>query len=191
MADENNNAEKQEETTEEISKKSRSGGGIMQWIIMAVVVIVCAAAGLGLSKLKARSDKNAEPQQAQPAEQQKPQQNNSPQTGPLKTWYYDELEPVVANLDEPNATRYIRVTITLEMNTPSDKELEIRELIKNKKDVLANWLTIYLGSLKIDDCSGKNKHRLQSEILNAFNEKLFPHAKPKIENILLTEFVIN
>jgi len=177
MADENNNAEKQEEkqeeTREETSKKSRSGGGILQWIIMAVVVIVCAAVGLGLSKLLARSDKNAEPEQDQPAEQQRQQQKNSPQTGPLKTWYYDELEPVVANLDEPGATRYIRVTITMEMNTPANKELEIRELLKNKKDVLANWLTIYLGGLKIDDCSGKNKRRIQTEILNAFNEELF------------------
>ena len=56
---------------------------------------------------------------------------------------------------------------------------------------MTNWLTIYLASLGIDETRGdKNLKRIQSQITDTFNEKLFPDAKPQIEGILFREFAV-
>ena len=56
---------------------------------------------------------------------------------------------------------------------------------------MTNWLTIYLASLSLGDIRGdKNLRRIQSQITDAFNEILFPDAKPQIENVLFKEFPI-
>jgi len=64
-------------------------------------------------------------------------------------------------------------------------------LLQEKIPVLKSWLTIYLASQTLEDVRGdRNLMRIQSEILDAFNEKLFPNAKPKIKHILLKEFAV-
>jgi flagellar basal body-associated protein FliL len=56
---------------------------------------------------------------------------------------------------------------------------------------LKNWLTIYLSSQTIEDIGGdKNLRRIQSQILDAFNERLFPNTKPKIKEVLFKEFAV-
>jgi flagellar basal body-associated protein FliL len=110
-------------------------------------------------------------------------------SGEPKIWYQD-LDPVVANLNEPGVTRYIRVTLTLEMN-PEFEEEAGREFIEEKKPVLTDWLSIYLAGLTIDDSRGdKNLKMIQAQILDAFNERLFPDSKPQIHRILFKEFAI-
>ena len=175
--------------TEDAAKKA-SAGGILPWIIIAVVVIVCAGAGFGLGRLFARPGppQTDQPQenQADPTEQLK---TDTPATDTEKTWYYD-LEPVVANLDEPGVTRYVRATLTLEINASLDQQKTV-PFLENKKPLLKNWLTIYLASLTVDDTRGdKNLKRIQSQILDAFNEKLFPDAKPQVRKILFKEFAV-
>lgn len=99
------------------------------------------------------------------------------------------MQPVVAFLNEPGATRYIRAVLILKISSEL-LEAEGQELIKDNIPLLENWLTIYLASLSIDDIRGdKNQKRIQSYILDAFNEKLFPEQKPMIREILFKEFV--
>jgi flagellar basal body-associated protein FliL len=177
--------------TEKTNEKSSSGGGMLQWIIMAVVVAVCAGAGFGLGRLFAAFHTPGAPK---PSQQNEPAQvehlkTNGSTTGPGKNWFYD-LEPVVANLDEPGATRYVRATLTLEISGEVDKE-KGAALLAEKKPLLTSWLTIYLASQTLEDTRGeKNLKRIQSQILDVFNEKLFPNAKPQIRQILLKEFAI-
>ena len=112
------------------------------------------------------------------------------ETGSNDTWYYD-LEPVVANLDEPSVTRYVRAAIKLEINSAMEQDKGEKHL-EDKKPILTNWLTIYLAGLTLEDARGdRNLKRIQSQILDAFNEKLFPDAKPQIKRILFNEFVVN
>jgi hypothetical protein len=62
---------------------------------------------------------------------------------------------------------------------------------KEKEPLLTNWLTIYLASLGIEDIRGdKNLRRIQSEMMDTFNQKLFPDARPQIEGILFREFAV-
>lgn len=178
----------------EESKAEKTGGGILQWIIMAVIIIVCAGAGLGLGRLfagsgesTAKSD-NESAQEQESAEAEQVQADDG-ETGSQKTWYYD-LEPVVANLDEPGVTRYVRATLTLQISSELSEKKGIA-LFEEKKPVLTNWLTIYLASLGIKDIRGdRNLKRIQTQILDAFNEKLFPDSKPKIQHILFKEFAV-
>ncbi|MCP4452090.1 MAG: flagellar basal body-associated FliL family protein [Planctomycetes bacterium] len=106
-----------------------------------------------------------------------------------KTWFYDLL-PVVANLDEPGATRYIRTTLTLEIFDSLDKD-EGENLLEKKAPHMRNWLTIYLASLTLDDARGENNlKRIQSHVLEEFNQMLFPNEKPQVSHILLKDFAI-
>jgi flagellar basal body-associated protein FliL len=200
-ADDTKNEEKQEDTkaesTDEKSSSPSKLAKFLPWIIMAVVVVLCAGAGLGLGRLFAGS---GTPQTAEPSEQKTSTQTEnlkgdvpyltggSPKAN-QKTWYY-ELEPVVANLDVPGITRYVRAAITLEISAEVNQQKGVT-FLEEKKPTLTNWLTIYLAGLTLEDIRGdKNLRRIQSQILDAFNEQLFPDARPQIKHILFKEFAI-
>lgn len=188
-------AKKEEPKAENKNEKAAGSSGILSWIIIAVIVVVCAGAGFGLGKLLAGSQKpeTADPNKAahksaEPAKAENLKAEGSAPEAP-KAWYFD-LDPVVANLDEPGVTRYIRVTLTLEVDQEIDKK-KGEEFLKEQKPVLTNWLAIYLAGLGLDDIRGNKNHmRIQSQILDAFNEKLFPGAKPQIKHILFKEFAV-
>jgi len=60
-----------------------------------------------------------------------------------------------------------------------------------KKPILVNWLTVYLSGLSLEDIRGdKNLKSIQSRILEAFNEKLFPDSRPQIKLVLIKEFPV-
>ena len=190
MADENA-TEKKDDPEQQGSDQKAPNRGYLQWIIVAVVVVFCAGAGFGLGRLFGESgtSETAKPsQQSEPAPGQLPDADVS-QPDSQKTWYYD-FEPVVANLNEPGATRYIRVALTLQISSELDPK-KGTALIEEKIPLLRNWLTIYVSSQTIEDIRGdRNLRRIQSEILDAFNEKLFPDARPQIKSILFKEFAV-
>jgi flagellar basal body-associated protein FliL len=206
MADESNIKEKeqekpvsaeqtvagQEEPKAEKTGKKSSIKRFLPWIIPGAVVLVFAGAGFGLGRLLAGSgvDKSSESGQQNP--QQVGEVENPTAAGSAdaqKIWYYD-LEPVVANLDEPSATRYVRAVLTLEINPQMD-EKKGKSFLDEKKPILTNWLAIYFASLSIEDIRGeRNLKSIQSQILDVFNEKLFPNSKPQIKGVLFKEFAI-
>jgi len=188
-ADDTEKTEKKED-----SKAEKTSGGILQWIIMVVIVAISAGAGLGLGRLFAGSGASAAKSEGELVQEDKPSKTedlkaDDSATDSQKAWYYD-LEPVVANLDVPGVTRYVRTTLTLEI-TSQVEEKQGRGFLDDKKPILTNWLTIYLASLSLEDIRGdRNLKRIQSQILDAFNEKLFPDTKPQIKRILFKEFAI-
>lgn len=180
----------EEQASQQLPEAKHSGSGILQWIIMAVVIMLCAGAGFGLGRFFAGSS-TANPNQS---EQQTPQNEKNEDlkadgSEEGKSWFYD-LDPVVANLDVPGATRYVRASLTLEISSEID-QAKGAAFIDEKKPVLVNWLAIYLASLTLDDVTGEaNLKRIQSEIRDAYNEELFPDSKPQVEKVLLKEFPI-
>ena len=186
-SEEPKNVEKEAKKDEKASR-----GGILQWIIMAVVVVICAGAGFGLGRLFGGT---STPEAAEPSQQDQPTLTEDPKaddstTDSQKGWFYNKLEPVVACLDEPGATRYIRATLILEISSELSQK-QGTAVLEEKKPILINWLSLYLASLNIEDIRGeRNQKRIQLQILDAFNEKLFPDAKPQIRKILFKEFVV-
>ncbi len=192
MADELQTKQQAEQAadTKEKSKKKSKPAALLPWLIVVVTVAVFAAAGFGIGRMfgSPAEQQTAESPQAKTASQteQLPSSNSADADN---AWYFD-LEPVVANLDEPSATRYVRATLTLEMST----EMEQRKgaaFLEQKIPLLTNWLTIYLSSLNLESIRGdRNLKRIQSQICEAFNDKLFPDSKPLIKRILFKEFAI-
>jgi flagellar basal body-associated protein FliL len=190
MAEEVKNEESPK--TEKADTSKKSGPGILTWVIMFLMVTILGGSGFFLGRLFAGPSKHAAETSTQkkdtpPAENKKEESGKS--TEPQKTWYYN-LDPVVANLDVPGATRYIRATLTLEMD-PSLEQKKGTELLGEKKPILINWLTIYLSSLTLEDVTGANNlKRIQAQMLDSFNEEVFPNSKPLIKKVLLKEFPI-
>ncbi|MHC4616177.1 MAG: flagellar basal body-associated FliL family protein [Planctomycetota bacterium] len=183
--------ERSGEETEETAKSKASPVPVLTWIILAAAVAVSTGAGFALGRLFAASRKPAateSSQQDELAQTDEPRPDHST-TRSEKVWFYD-LEPVVANLDVPGVTRYVRATLTLSISSQVDQK-QGTALLEKKKRLLTNWLTIYLASLTLEDTRGdRNLRRIQSQILDAFNEKLFPDAKPQVETILFKEFAV-
>lgn len=183
--------EKQEATKPEAADKKSLVGRLLPKIIVAVVVVVFAGAGFTLGRLFAGSGAPQTPgasERDQSAQVEKLEAKDSADDD-QKTWFFD-LEPVVANLDVADVIRYVRASLTLEVSSEVD-EKKGTAYLNEKKPVLTNWLTVYLASLGLDDIRGDSSlKRIQSQVLDAFNEKLFPDSKPKIKHILFKEFAV-
>ena len=176
------NQPQQEETKEPQSKK-----GILQWAILGAVVIVLAGAGFFVGRMLKGSSVPAAAGAAQ--QDAEPRTDDSaPDDG--QTWFYKDFEPVVANLNDPGVMRYVRATLTFELSSAAQPDTTTK-LFQEKTPILTNWLTIYLASLGLEDIRGdKNLKRIQAQILDAYNEELFPNQKPRIVHILFREFAI-
>ncbi|MGA2093428.1 MAG: flagellar basal body-associated FliL family protein [Sedimentisphaerales bacterium] len=208
MADEKTEQKPQQTTPEQPAAPAASEKGgekgkssILPYIIVAVIVLVCAGAGVGLGLLFAggaktgpapegtsEAVKTEEPKKAEHSAKDK--QAETQKAGkPGEVWYYD-LDPVVANLNEPGATRYVRAVLTLEMS-PAITPEKGAAILAQKKPLLTNLMTIYLAGLSVDATRGdKNLKRMQAELTDTFNEKLFPDSAPLVKGILIKEFAV-
>jgi len=200
MADADDTKEKEEQedveeggTDEKLERtdEKASGRGILPWITMFVVVVLCGSAGFVLSQFLGGS---RTPETTEHSQEDEPAQvgyleADGSAADSQKAWFYD-LEPVVANLNVPGVTRYVRAALTLEMSSEVDKEKGL-VFLEEKKPLLTSWLTVYLATLSLEDIrGGRNLKRIQSQILEAFNEELFPDSQPHIKHILFKEFAI-
>lgn len=194
MADENETTEQQEEQTDSKAEQSTRKsliGRLLPGLVLAAVALSCAGAGFGLGRLFAGSAEKEAAKSAPGASAEADDLTADDESAedPKKSWYYD-LDPVVANLNEPSVTRYVRATFTLEMSTEVDKK-KGAAFLDEKKPILINWLTVYLSSLSLDDIRGdKNLKSIQSRVREAFNEILFPDSKPQIKQLLIKEFPV-
>jgi flagellar basal body-associated protein FliL len=196
------------ENKEEKDKAEKGKGrSILPWIIVVAIVFVAAGVGVGLGRLLAKSGKTTTAEEATPEKEgatskestkpsEKPaakegEKSKSEISGPKEgdVWYFD-LDAVVANLDEPGATRYVRAAFTLEM--PPEVSVEKgTAFLESKKPLITNLLTLYLAGLNIDSIRGdKNLKRIQSDLCDLFNERLYPDSRPMIKRILIKEFAV-
>jgi len=194
MADADDTREQEEQQGEpkaESGGKKASRGRFLPWVIIAVVVVLFAGAGFGLGRLFAGfgTTETAGSSEQDQSVQVEDLTVAGSATGSQKTWYY-HLDPVVANLNVTNVTRYVRASLTLEISSGMDEKKGV-VFLDEKKPILTNWLTIYLASLSLEDIRGdRNLKRIQSQVLDTFNEKLFPDSKPQIKNVLFKEFAV-
>lgn len=182
----------QEDNKTEKGEKKSLISRLLPILIIVFVMGFCACAGLFLGRMlggpsstqAAESDAN----QVEPTQPTEKAESNSADSSE-GVWYYD-LEPVVANLNEPNVARYISISITLQISSDLS-EKSGRSRIEQKLPVLTDWLTVYLAGLGLEDIRGdKNLKSVQAQILDAFNTKLFPDSKPMIKHILFRNFAV-
>ena len=190
MAD---NEEKKDNDAKDEPKEQAAQSGakisVLTWLIMAVVIAAMAGSGFVLGRLLAgpTSPKTTGPSQENPPKQEIVQRG--PDTNSKDTWYY-ELESVVVNPDVPGATRYVRIGLTLAMSSGLSED-EVAKVMEAEKPLLTNWLNLYFKSLTLEEMEDDSDlRRIQSQVCDAFNEMLFPGAKPQIKGILIREFNI-
>jgi flagellar protein FliL len=176
-------------------KSTDKGGasGSKVWIIAAAIAVVSAGGGFGISRLSANSSmnvfKHSAPAPAREATEAKPSLKKEGAGAETATWYF-KLEPVVANLDEPGALRYIRVAVYLEMDG-SAKQEESQKFMEEKKPQLVNWLQLYLAGRSLEEAKGeKNLKAMQAQILEGFSQILFPNEKSLVKSVLFGEINI-
>jgi len=191
--------DEQKEQTEQQNPETEQGGKksliarLLPWVILVVVVLIGAGAGFSVGRIFAgpgapEADLSGQGADAQSAADDLKADSDSAD-GSDNVWYYD-LDPVVANLNEPTVTRYVRASLTLEMSADIDVK-EGTAFLEEKKPILINWLTVYLSSLNLEDIRGdKNLRTIQSHIRDAFNEELFPDSKSQIKQVLIKEFAV-
>ncbi|PKL50666.1 MAG: hypothetical protein CVV39_01020 [Planctomycetes bacterium HGW-Planctomycetes-1] len=183
--------------TEKEGKPQQAGSkiSILTWAIMAVVVVLFAGSGFMLGRLfagpaQAQAEESMQEEAQQDARTEKKTVGDDTQKSNTNTWYYNDLESVVVNPDEPGATRYVRVGLTLEISSELTG-MKASEIILAQKPLLINWLNLYFKSLTLGQMQNdKDIQRILSQICDAFNEILFPGAKPQIKRILIREFNI-
>ena len=192
MADEEKKTKHEEKKTKaeqgQQSGEQKTSGGRLPWIIVGVTVLVCAALGFVFGRIFGGPSSSAA---ADPGANHGPGLAAGGNAKNLETasWYYD-MEPVVANLDEPGVTRYVRATLTLEMSSEMEQK-KGASFLDQRKPFITNWLAIYLASLTLEDIRGdQNLKRIQAQMLDILNEKLFTDARPKVKHILFKEFAV-
>ncbi len=198
MADEEKKQKNQEQdqSGEEQPKdgdKKSSSFGMSTWIILVAIIFAGATGGFALAQLIAGSTPEPvaeeKPQDGKPAEVQTFDDLVAKENKDAKPWVY-ELEPVVANLDEPGVTRYGRVALTIELSAEMDPE-KGTIFLDEKKLLLRDWLTTYIAGLSLERVRGtRNLSRIKKEIRDHFNELLFAESKPFVQTILFKEFAI-
>lgn len=178
MAEEAQNQEQQQ------SSEPDGGGGMKMpiWVGLCVVVVaVASAAGYGVGQFISTA----------PAAEQHQQENaeGNETLSDSENYGYHDFETVTVNFDEPRMARYVRATITFAISQEYHKEAVAK--INEQTPQLRDWLTTYLSGCKLEDLRGpKNLNRIRRDIKDAFNRRLWPDAKPRINNVLFKEFFV-
>jgi flagellar basal body-associated protein FliL len=185
MADQQENAEQQQPGGPQGNGKQSPIHGVFTWVITLAIVVGGGVGGFALAQLIAGAGpKNAHAQPAAPeTDVFAPGEEGA---GP---WQYD-LEPVLANLDEPGVTRFLRVTVTLVM-APEMDATKGGEFLKDKAPLLTDFVSGYISGLTLEQVRGQNnRNHIKREVQYGFNQVLFPDGKPYVHNVLFREFAV-
>jgi len=190
--------EKEKETEKEEQKpehpqtetpSSGSGMTLYTWLILGAVTLASSGGGFALSHLMGVTPPTGLEIVDETANQEDAINVMLAKQTDQRVWV-EEFEPVLANLDEPGVTRYVRVTITLEMSPELD-ETKGREFMAAKKMLVRDWMTTYLAGLSLEDVRGsRNLNQIKKDVLQQCNELLFPKSQPFVERVFFKEFAV-
>ncbi|MHC4291415.1 MAG: flagellar basal body-associated FliL family protein [Planctomycetota bacterium] len=180
---------KTEPGAEKEAGSSASGLTLYTWLILGAVTLAGSTGGFALSQLIGGTIPTDLEVVDEAAGQDDAINAMLAEQADQIPWV-EEFEPVLANLDEPGVTRYVRVTITLEMSPELD-EIKGREFLGTKKMLVRDWLTTYLAGLSLEDVRGtRNLNRIKKDVLQQCNELLFPEGQPFVKRIFFKEFAV-
>jgi flagellar FliL protein len=96
---------------------------------------------------------------------------------------------VVVNLNEERMSRYLRVKLVLAVD--AEQEKAANEHLAKHKAQLKNWLIGHLSGKSIKDVAGSvGVKRMQREILEHFEDVLYPDGDGPLREVLFEEFVV-
>ncbi len=96
---------------------------------------------------------------------------------------------VVVNLSEDRMTRYLRVKVAV--LTTAESEKEVTERVAKHKAAAKSRLISHLAGKSLKDVSGTTGvNRLQREILELFEDVMFPEGGSHLKGVLFEEYVV-
>jgi len=102
---------------------------------------------------------------------------------------FSEKEGTVVNLAEERATRYLKVKLALSVDAEYEKE--VLKKLAEKKTAMKSWLLIHLAGKTLKDVSGSvGASRVQREILEKFEDFLYPDGHGHLRAVLFEEYVV-
>ncbi len=188
MADEDDKKDKAKDESKDKDASPGKSKAIIGWVITFTVAAVCAGGGYGLSGLfaKVAPEKIVEV----PDSEKSIEELYSPEDPETAMPWNFELKPIDRNLNEPGATRMVRVTVVLDISAEMD-ETKGREYFEGKKLHLRDWLGTHLASLNLEQVAGgPSQNRMKAEIKESFNEILFPDSKPLVDRVMFKDYII-
>ena len=148
-------------------------------IILSIVGFVLVLVfGAGFFVMWSKISQLSAPLQEEVVAEPETTEDAPPQLGPLMA-----LNPFVVNLADPGGSRYLRMTVELELSD----ELLRNEIMSRLPQIRNAMLMILPSKTMADVTSSEGKEALREEIIEALNEIL---AKGEIRNIYYTEFVV-
>ena len=148
-----------------------AAGGKPPKIILALLVLNLGASGFTTFKMVTAEAASGAPHEAAPP----------PPTEVVGTVV--PLDPFVVNLDEPGQSRYLKVTLHLELTKP-----EYEGQLTASKQLLRDVILSHLSGLHHADTLGAAaKDKLRTELLEKI-EKLI--GKEKVRRVFFGEFVV-
>lgn len=156
------------ETDVRSAKEEKPKSSALIWIIVAVANLVLVGGGAFFVFKRAPEAEEA-PESAAASAQE---------TGPML-----ELDPFIANLNEPDGNRYLKVTLSVEMaDVPALQEAD-KQVIKLRDTVL-----LFLSSLGVADTQGaEGKEEIRKALLARARRIL---GKKTVRGIFYSEFVL-
>lgn len=96
------------------------------------------------------------------------------------------FDEVVVNLDDGRMTRYLRLSLTLQL---ASQEADFATQLETKRLLLKNWLLAHISDKSLEDIRGAvGQNRLRREIRDHFNSVLCPDGYDRISDVLFDEF---
>ncbi|GAB1535704.1 flagellar basal body-associated FliL family protein [Geovibrio sp. ADMFC3] len=166
----------EEKDTQPEGGKKKSKLKLIIIILILLIVLGGAGAGAYFMFLKPKPQAAGQPGAA---EQEAPKAEAVAQIGELYP-----MEPFVVNLADPGGSRYLRVTLQLELTMTKGLKDEIDKRVPQIRDAI---ITI-LSSKRFEEInSAQGKMIMKQQIMRRINSLL---ASGQIANVYVTEFVI-
>lgn len=97
--------------------------------------------------------------------------------------YLVDLKPFVVNLSEPSGKRYLKVTMSLDVESPA-----LASEVEARLPAIRDMILLLLSSQSLEDIRNQEgKTRLRGQIMNRINGML---SGGRIRNIYFSEFVV-
>jgi len=100
-----------------------------------------------------------------------------------------EVGEVAVNLAEERMTRFLRVKVAVQCDEAA--ESKVKEHAEKNKAALKSWMIGHLAGKSLKEVSGTVAiHRLQREMLERFDEMLFPNGESPLKAVLFEEYLV-
>jgi flagellar protein FliL len=140
--------------------------------VLGLLVVNLVASGFAVFKLL-----TVEPVAAAPQAHAAPVEASSEVTGPVIA-----LDPFVVNLDEPGTSRYLKVTLEMELFPHGDQALA------KSKQLVRDTILSHLSGLHLKDTLGAEaKDRIRTELMAKLSKLLGPD---KVRRMFFQDFVV-